>query len=498
MEQLSHTIGFAVERAVSSVLSLLAKLPGSTLVGRYIALSHQNDPQRTVFEILLALFALHYFLASKQSYAKQDYVALSEEEVDELVKEWEPEPLVDEAGIDDEAYISEIPILESENSAHVIDNGQKLMNLGCHDLYGCSVDPELQEISLETIRRCGVGSCGPAGFYGNEDVHIRCEKDVGEFLGTEGVILYSQGFSTATSVIPCFAKRGDILVVDQAVNMSIQRGLQLSRAKIIWFKHNDTEDLELKLKTAVSMHRRGPVPRRFIVTEGLFEYTANSPDLAEVVRLKKLYKFRLILDESWSLGTLGKHGRGLPEDKGVPRSDIDITVASLANAIGSGGGICAGSEMMVEHQRIVSLAYTFSATELPYLASMTSAFLKRLETDKFAEEHIAPLRSKAASFTQHLKKCKEIDVLSRPDSMYIVFSLALEFENERDLCLVIHDIIMRCRERGVLITRLRQVAEYETFAPVNAIRICIHEGLSAAELKQAAEVLVKSIKESLR
>lgn len=498
MEQLSHTIGSAVERAVSAVLSLLAKLPGSTLVGRYIALSHQNDPLRTVFEIMLALFALHYFLASKQSYAKRDYVTLSEEDMEELVKEWEPEPLVEEGGEEESAYISEIPVVESANGPHVTVNGKKLLNLATNDVYGCSTDTELQKISLDTIRKYGVGSCGPAGFYGNEDVHIQCEKDLSAFLGTEGAILYSQGFSTATSVIPCFAKRGDILVVDQAVNMSIQRGLQLSRAKIVWFKHNDTEDLEAKLKAAVAMHRRGPLPRRFIVTEGLFEYTANSPDLAEVVRLKNIYKFRLILDESWSIGTLGKHGRGLPEDKGVPRSEIEITIASLANAIGAGGGVCAGSALMVEHQRIVSLAYTFSATELPYLASMTSAFVKRLTTDEFAQKHISPLRSKAAAFTQQLRKCKEIDLLSRPDSVYIVFTLALNYEDDRDVNMVIHDILLRCREQGLLICRLRQIAGYESFAPVNSIRVCIPEGLTSAELKRAADTLTRSIRESLR
>jgi serine palmitoyltransferase len=39
------------------------------------------------------------------------------------------------------------------------------------------------------------------------------EAQIARFLGTEAAIIYSQGFSTIASVIPAFAKRGDILVV---------------------------------------------------------------------------------------------------------------------------------------------------------------------------------------------------------------------------------------------------------------------------------------------
>jgi serine palmitoyltransferase len=45
------------------------------------------------------------------------------------------------------------------------------------------------------------------------DVHIELEKELARFIGTEEAIIYSQAFATISSVIPAFAKRGDILVV---------------------------------------------------------------------------------------------------------------------------------------------------------------------------------------------------------------------------------------------------------------------------------------------
>ena len=41
------------------------KIPGSHVVARYVKSSHQNDPGRTVLEVLLALFAIRTLLQSR-------------------------------------------------------------------------------------------------------------------------------------------------------------------------------------------------------------------------------------------------------------------------------------------------------------------------------------------------------------------------------------------------------------------------------------------------
>ena len=41
------------------------RIPGSHVIARYVKNSHQNDPGRTVLEILLALFAIRTLLQSR-------------------------------------------------------------------------------------------------------------------------------------------------------------------------------------------------------------------------------------------------------------------------------------------------------------------------------------------------------------------------------------------------------------------------------------------------
>lgn len=111
------------------------------------------------------------------------------------------------------------------------------------------------------------------------------ERNIAEFLGTEATILYSQGFSTISSVIPAFCKRGDVIVADRAVNFAIQKGIQISRSTIRWYDHNDIKSLEEVLISVEKERkkRKGPLTRRFIITEGIFERDGEMVDLPKLV-----------------------------------------------------------------------------------------------------------------------------------------------------------------------------------------------------------------------
>lgn len=117
------------------------------------------------------------------------------------------------------------------------------------------------------------------------DVHMDFERDVADFLGTEAAILYSQGFSTVSSVIPAFCKRGDIIVADRSVNFAIQKGIQISRSTVRWYDHNDMNSLQEVLESVDKERKKrgGPLTRRFIVTEGIFEQDGKMSDLPKLV-----------------------------------------------------------------------------------------------------------------------------------------------------------------------------------------------------------------------
>jgi len=66
--------------------------------------------------------------------------------------------------------------------------------------------------------------------------------------------------------------------------------------------------------------------------------------------LKNEYPFRLIINESFSVGVLGAHGRGITEHFNIPITDVEIIAASVGNSIGSIGGFSCGDKQVCSHQ----------------------------------------------------------------------------------------------------------------------------------------------------
>lgn len=112
---------------------------------------------------------------------------------------------------------------------------------------------------------------------------MKIEADIASHLGTQACIVYAQAFSTISSVIPAFSKRGDIIIADEAVNYAIRKGIQISRSTVRWYKHNDMADLEKVLEKVVKEQAKKPLTRRFIITEGLFENVGDMVDLPKLV-----------------------------------------------------------------------------------------------------------------------------------------------------------------------------------------------------------------------
>ena len=218
---------------------------------------------------------------------------------------------------------------------YVTVDGKKLLNMECTDFHGLLTKREIQDACHKCIEKYGVGSCGPRAFYGTVDVHLQLEEHIAKFAGVQESIIYSFDIAMLPSVLPAFANRKDVIVVDEAVHYPTQNGCHLSRAQICTFKHNDMADLENVLIDIDRKHKleKKPLNRRFILVEGIYHTSGDVAPLDEVYRLKCTYKYRLIVDESLAFGVLGKTGRGACEHFGLAPNQVDIVTASLSNSL---------------------------------------------------------------------------------------------------------------------------------------------------------------------
>ena len=131
------------------------------------------------------------------------------------------------------------------------------------------------------------------------------------------------------------------------------------------------------------------------------------------IELKLKYKFRLILDETWSYGVLGRTGAGVSEAQNVSGPEVDMIIGSLSGPLCAAGGFCAGSMEVVEHQRISSASYTYSAA-LPALLSTT------------ASETISLLQEQPELLTALRENVKAMRAMLDPRSDWVRVSSAVD------------------------------------------------------------------------
>lgn len=479
-----------------TIVAHFLRIPGSDIVIRYVKSSHQNDPIRTIIEVMLVIFLI-LFITGKTYHPDSNAVTLTEREVDELVEDWKPEDLVSPPTPLEQADIDKIPTIVGAVGPKVrltTTNGKLVTHLASNNFLNLLATESLKEKSITTLRDYGVGACGPPGFYGTQDCHMEMENEIANFLGTEACIVYAQAFGTIGSVIPAFAKRGDVLVVDKGVNFAIQKGLQISRCTIKWYEHNDVEDLERVLADIAKeqKRRRSTLTRRFIVTEGIFENYGDMVNLPKIIELKQKYRYRLILDESWSFATIGETGRGVTEHFGISPKSVEMIIGNLTTSFCSGGGFCAASKEIVDHQRISGSSYVFSAALPAMMATQVTGCIALMRKDP----------SVFVTLAQNSKLFRDIIdaspyVLSEAWEKSPMLHLRLRsILGDDEETMILQDIVDDALQNGVLLTRARHVASdgVRGLGEVRpSIRICVTAGHSKEDIEKAAAVVNTSI-----
>lgn len=412
---------------------------------------------------------------------------LTPEQREKLIEEWTPEPLVGD--VPDNHPALHTHLVKGRVGKVINIDDKQCLNLASHNYLGLVEDDNIQQEAIKSLRKYGVGSCGPRGFYGTVDVHLDLEERLAEFMEVEEAVVYSYAFSTIASAIPAYSKRGDIIFVDEYVNFSIQKGLDASRSRIVFFKHNDMADLERLLEDQAKEDRRNPKraakTRRFLVAEAIYMNTGEICPLPALVELRKRYKLRMFLDESVSFGVLGKRGRGLIEHFNVDKVEVDLRSAGLEWAAGTIGGFCAGTSFIVEHQRLSGLGYCFSASLPPLLAQAAISALDLFESDPKIFDQ---LRDRCQRVSQKLPSLSDFtfrgDVLSPVKHLYL--------KNETDSVKerrILNAISKECINNGLALICSEYLDQMEKRCPRPSLRLTVNRLLTNEEIDDAFRIL---------
>ncbi len=273
--------------------------------------------------------------------------------------------------------------LESKQAPEVVMEGGRKIMLGSNNYLGLTAHPAVIEAAHKALDKYGTGCSGSRFLNGTLDLHLRLERELADFLGAEEVMTFSTGFQSNLGIISTLVGRHDYILCDRENHASIYDGCLLSGGKLLRYKHGDMEDLIRLIKTVPD------TAGILIVTDGVFSMSGDIAKLPELVKIKKEYGARLMVDDAHGLGVIGKGGRGTASYFGLEK-DVDIIMGTFSKSLASLGGFMAASARVCEYVRHNSRPFIFSASITP---SSCAAALAALNILKNEPERVERLNS---------------------------------------------------------------------------------------------------------
>lgn len=339
--------------------------------------------------------------------------------------------------------------------------------------------------------------------------------------GVQEAISYSDGASAVSSTITAFAKRGDLLLVDEACGEPVRTGATLSRARVHYFKHNDMDNLSMVMSSIAAddnrLKRDSSQQRRFIIVEGLYKKTGNICPLPELMKLKEKFCYRIVLDESLSFGCLGETGKGVTELFNVPIADVEMLVIGMGATLASVGGVSLGSREVVDHQRLSGPGYCFSASAPPVFSTAALSALAVLQDRSAGGKLLTALHKNCVAMQSELSAIPGLVLVTKGANPILHLSLdrsdrsvssALSGLTGEELWdaeeSIVFDIVNDCVNNGVGVTfSILQNDWIQEYAKSDSsirpsLRVCVSSKLLQKEIKLTGKVLKEATARSLK
>ena len=261
-------------------------------------------------------------------------------------------------------------------------NGPKPVTVWCsNDYLAMGQHPDVIGAMEEALHDVGAGSGGTRNIGGNTHYHIQLEKELADWHGKSGALLFTSGYvsneatlSTLTKILP-----GCVIFSDELNHASMIAGIKNSGCEKRVFRHNDLEHLEELLAAEDS-----EVPK-LIAFESIYSMDGDVAPLHAICDLADKYNALTYCDEVHAVGMYGEQGGGISE-RDAARDRITIIEGTLAKAVGVMGGYITADQKIVDVIRSYAPGFIFTTSLSPVLVAGALASVRHLKKSKTERE----------------------------------------------------------------------------------------------------------------
>lgn len=181
------------------------------------------------------------------------------------------------------------------------------------------------------------GGTGSRLLSGNHRFYLELEEQLRDVFKSQSALAFNSGYAANQALVASVAAKGDTIIYDQLSHVCLKEGAWLSQAQTVVFRHNDLDDLKMKIRQASG--------RVFVVTETIFSMDGDIAPLREVIEICNEFGAFLIVDEAHSTGVTGPKGAGMLVEHDW-HHEVFARVYTFGKAMGVHGACIAGSQRL--------------------------------------------------------------------------------------------------------------------------------------------------------
>ncbi len=279
--------------------------------------------------------------------------------------------------------------LQSPQSPHILVGGKQYLSFCSNDYLGLANHSRLVAAMQQGAAQYGAGAGAAHLVSGHTQAHHELEIALAAFVKKTAALLFSTGYMANLGVVQALVGKGDTVFADKLNHASLNDAMQLSRADIQRYRHNDIAQLAQLLEKTNS-------GRKLIITDAVFSMDGDIAPLPELLALCEQHDAWLLVDDAHGFGVLGEQGRGSLAHCGIASPRI-IYMATLGKAAGVFGAFVAAEQVVIDTLINHARSYVYTTATPPALASAVLESLQLIGQGRELRAHlqrlIAQLRS---------------------------------------------------------------------------------------------------------
>jgi len=261
-----------------------------------------------------------------------------------------------------------------EDGIWVERNGRRLLSFSCNDYLNLTQHPAIKQAAIAAIESYGAGSGASRLVTGNHPLYAQLEARLARIKQTESAVVFGSGYLANAGIIPVLIGRDGLVLADELSHACLFAGAQLSRGKVITFRHNDVAHARELLVAHRVAHDHA-----LIVTDGVFSMDGDLAPLAELLALANEHDAWLMSDDAHGLGVVGGgHGTSFVGNTHIP---IPLQMGTLSKAIGAYGGYLCASAPVIDLIRNRARTLIYSTGLPPACVAAAIAALDLIERE---------------------------------------------------------------------------------------------------------------------